>query len=66
MYRRYQGCIRAGMKASWVLSDKEKMERTAKKMENRARRMRAIKNKQQQQQQQYLRQVAAFEEQPAR
>ncbi len=39
---RYQGCLRAGMKASWVLSDKEKLERTAKKLENRAKRMRAM------------------------
>ncbi len=46
---RYHGCLRAGMKSSWVLSDKEKLERTAKKMENRARRMRAMQAKQEQQ-----------------
>ena len=35
---RYQKCLSTGMKASWVLSDKEKVERMAKKRENRARR----------------------------
>ncbi len=39
-YCRYQACLRAGMKSSWVLSDKEKLERTAKKMANRAKRIR--------------------------
>lgn len=32
---RYQACLAAGMKTSWVLSDEEKEERTVKKQENR-------------------------------